>query len=53
MDLTGEWDCTYNINSTLLELTTSDGTIFEFEIQNDGDTIRIFNDEGKEYVRAQ
>ena len=44
------WDCTYTINDTALDLTTSDGTVFIFEIQKDGDTIRIFNDLGKEFI---
>lgn len=48
----GTWDCTYKINGTSLELTTSDGTVFTFEIQSNGDTIRIFNDKGNEFVRA-
>lgn len=48
----GVWDCTYAINDTVLKLKTSDGTVFNFKIQTDGDTIRIFNDNGKEFIRA-
>ena len=48
----GTWDCSYSIKDTTLELTTSDGTVFEFELQMSGDEIRIFNDDGKEFVRS-
>ena len=44
------WDCTYSINDTELELTASDGTVFKFKIKKDGDKIRIFNDEGHEFI---
>lgn len=48
----GTWDCTYTINGTALELTTSDGTVFEFKIQKDGDEIRIFSERGYEFIRT-
>lgn len=48
----GVWDCTYVIDGTSLKLTTPDGTVFTFEIQTDGDTVRIFNNKGNEFVRT-
>lgn len=47
----GTWYCTYAINGTSLELTTADGTVFTFRIQKNGESIRIFNDEGNEFIR--
>lgn len=48
----GTWDCTYEVKGNTLELTTSDGTVFKFEIQKNGDAIRIFNEKGKEFLRS-
>ena len=46
------WNCSYAISGTSLNITTTDGTVFKFNIQKDGDKIRIFDDEGHEYVRS-
>lgn len=48
----GTWDCTYEVKGNTLELTTSDGTVFKFEIQKNGNAIRIFNEKGKEFLRS-
>lgn len=45
------WNCSYKIEGTKLTLTTDDGTDFIFSIQDTNGTIRIFNDDGNEFVR--
>lgn len=48
----GTWDCTYKVDGSTLELTTADGTVFQFEIQINEDTVRIFNNKGNDFIRA-
>ena len=44
------WDCTYKVEGTKLILTAKDGTIFDFTIQDIGNTLRIFDSFGDEYI---
>ena len=46
------WDCTYSISDDKLKITTNDGTVFEFDIQYSGSTIKIFDDEGHEFIHT-
>ena len=48
----GTWHCTYVVNGSSLELTTDEGTVFTFRIQQNGESIRIFNKDGYEFVRT-
>ena len=49
----GTWDCSYTIDGNALKLTTADGTDFDFTIQDNGDSVRIFNDDGDEFLRSE
>lgn len=44
------WDCTYKVEGTTLTLTTKDGTDFIFTVQDVGKSLRVFNDDGDEFV---
>lgn len=47
----GTWNCTYKVEGTTLTLTTEDGTDFIFSIQDLGSTLKVFDDDGHEYIR--
>jgi hypothetical protein len=47
----GTWNCTYKVERTTLTLTTEDGTDFIFSIQDLGSTLKVFDDDGHEYIR--
>ena len=44
------WDCTYTIEGTTLTLTTKDGTDFIFNMQDLGSTLKVFDDDGNEFI---
>ena len=47
------WDCTYTIDGTTLTLTTEDGNDVVFSIQDLGSALKIFDDNGHEYVHKE
>lgn len=47
------WNCTYNIVGTELTLTTEDGTDFMFSIQDLGSALKVFDDDGHEYIHEK
>ena len=46
----GTWNCSYKVEGTKLLLTTEDGTVFDFIIQDLGTTLKIFDPDGHEYI---
>ena len=50
---TATWNCTYRVDGTTLTLTAEDGEDFVFTIQDSGSTLRIFDDEGDEYLYVE
>lgn len=46
----GTWNCTYKVEGTTLTLTTDDGSNFVFSIQDLGSTLKVFDDDGNEYI---
>ena len=46
----GTWDCTYTVDGTTLKLTTPDGSEFLFTVEDLGNTLKVFDEEGHEYV---
>lgn len=46
----GTWNCTYKVDGNKLILTSEDGQIFDFTIQDLGNALRIFDPAGHEYI---
>ena len=44
------WDCTYTIDGTKLTLTTKEGKDYIFSIQDLGSVLKVFDDDGNEFV---